>query len=118
MKISKKQRYPAELIEYAILLHRNYRLTFRDVSYVMAMRGIDISHKTIFEWVKKYSEEVRNMRIKNTNDYSINVSQVSCNGERLFMYRAINSKNKTLDIFFQKRKNENRAKKIFSKMEI
>lgn len=49
-------RYKWETIKMAIKMYNN-RYTYREVSENLAKKGIIVSHKTVYEWVKKFQKE-------------------------------------------------------------
>lgn len=51
-----KHRYPWAVMQTAIKMYHD-RYTFREVSENLAKKGITVSHKTVYEWVKKFDKE-------------------------------------------------------------
>ncbi len=47
-------RFPAEIIQYAVLLYCRFSLSFRDVEDLLAERGLYISYETVRRWVLKF----------------------------------------------------------------
>lgn len=116
MKINKGYRFPWEIIEKAVLLHKKENLTLRAISEKINYLGVHVSHKTIFEWLNKFSDSIKIKKIKKEKNYSIDVSEVRCNGKNMFMYKALNSKNKPIELFFFNHKNMKLAKKCLVQM--
>lgn len=113
MKLTNRHRHPWALIEKAVLLSKKEKLTYRDISDKISNLGIYVSHKTIFEWVQKFSTNVKIKKFKREEYYNIDVSEVRCNGKNMFMYQAFDSKKNTVGVFFRPKKNINIAKKHF-----
>jgi len=114
-KIHKQHRYPWAVIETAIQFYYNENMTFRSVAEKMLGHGIVVSHKTVYEWVQKFSENIKQKNRKRASVYDIDESYVKCNGEWKYMYRAHDRQSATLDVFMNEVKNKARAKSFFKK---
>ena len=44
---------PSEVITFVVFCRLRYRLTLRDLSEIMALRGIEVSHEAVREWETK-----------------------------------------------------------------
>ncbi len=114
--LDKQHRYPWPVIETAVQLHLAHDLPYRAVSEKMSELGVEVSHKTVFEWVQKFSDNVAAKGRRRGGSYSIEETFVKCNGELMYMYRAHDQKNVTLGVFLRARKNSVSAKSFFKKM--
>ena len=47
-------RFPAEVIVLAVRWYLRYKLTYRDVEELLAERGVDVDHVTIWRWVQRF----------------------------------------------------------------
>jgi hypothetical protein len=47
-------RFPPELIQHAVWLYYRSTLSFRDVEYLLAERGLDVSYETVRRWSHKF----------------------------------------------------------------
>ena len=52
--IYRRRRYTPELIELCVRWYPTYRLSYRDLSAMMAEREVAVSHTTIMRWVRHY----------------------------------------------------------------
>jgi hypothetical protein len=48
-------RFPAEVIVVAIRWYLRYGLSYRDVEELLAERGIEVDHVTVYRWVHRLS---------------------------------------------------------------
>jgi len=48
-----RYRFPAEIISHAVWLYNRFCLSFRDVEYLLAERGITVSYEAIRLWCLK-----------------------------------------------------------------
>ena len=48
-------RFPAEVILVAVRWYLRYGLSYRDVEELLAERGIEVDHVTIYRWVQRFT---------------------------------------------------------------
>src|SRR5437016_135865 len=48
-------RFPPEVITVAVRWYLRYRLSYRDVEELLAERGIEVDHMTVFRWVQRFT---------------------------------------------------------------
>jgi transposase-like protein len=41
---------PSDIVAFVVFCRRRYRLTLRDLSEILLLRGIEVSHETIRGW--------------------------------------------------------------------
>ncbi len=49
-----RRRYTSEVIELCVRWYLTYRLSYRDLSAMMAEREVTVSHTTIMRWVQHF----------------------------------------------------------------
>ncbi len=52
-------RFPREVISVAVRWYLRYGLSYRDVEELLAERGVDVDHVTIYRWVQRFTPEFR-----------------------------------------------------------
>jgi transposase, IS6 family len=50
-------RFPPEVITLAVGWYLRFGLSYRDVEELLAERGIEVDHVTIFRWVQRFAPE-------------------------------------------------------------
>ena len=50
-------RFPREVIALAVRWYLRYGLSYRDVEELLAERGIEVDHVTIYRWVQTFTSE-------------------------------------------------------------
>jgi hypothetical protein len=55
-----RHRFPAEVISYAVWLYFRFPLSLRMVEEMLAARGIEVSHETVWEWALKVGQSLAN----------------------------------------------------------
>ena len=48
-------RFPAEVIVVAVRWYLRYGLSYRDVDELLAERGIEVDHVTVYRWVQRFA---------------------------------------------------------------
>jgi transposase-like protein len=112
MSITKRHRYPWAVIEMCLRLHRAFHLSYRTIALKLQEHGIEVTHKTVFEWVQKfsfvtgYSQKPRKSQLK---DWAMEESLVTCNGKNFYMYRAHDTNDKTLSVILRDKRHKSSA---------
>ena len=98
-------RFPPDVIRQAVWLYLRFTLSFRDVEDLLAERGIDISYETIRRWVLKFgpvfARELRRRRPRPSSTWGLDEMVIRIGGERLCLWRAVDSEGELLDILVQ-----------------
>ncbi len=50
-------RFPREVIAVAVRWYLRFGLSYRDVEELLAERGIDVDHVTVYRWVQTFTAE-------------------------------------------------------------
>src|SRR3954447_24275097 len=48
-------RFPPEVIVVAVRWYLRYSLSYRDIEELLAERGVDVDHVTIYRWVQRFT---------------------------------------------------------------
>lgn len=92
----------------------------RDVENLLAERGIDVSYETVRYWANKFgpaiASNIRKVRGRGDSVWHLDEMVVRINGERLYMWRAVDKEGEALDVLVQKRRNKAAALKLLSKL--
>ncbi|MFZ9521546.1 MAG: DDE-type integrase/transposase/recombinase [Silvanigrellaceae bacterium] len=118
-RIDKQHRYPWEVIELAVIWYQRDHLTYRAVSDKLMQHGVEVSHKTVFEWVQKFGDVVssrpkRNLKPKNSG-LNIEESYVKVNGEWKYLYRSTDGRGNILNAVLRNRRNLASAKSFLKR---
>ncbi len=110
-----------EIIRLAVMYYVKYPLSFRQVEDILSERGIDISHETIRFWVHRFGPKfASNIRKKRAGQHSnwqwyLDEVFVKINGERYYLWRAVDHEGEVLECFVAKRRNKRSALKFLMK---
>ena len=112
-----------EVIRLAVMMYIRYPLSLRQVEDLLFERGIDISHETIRYWWNRFGPllagEIRNRRIKGRNysnwRWHLDELFVRINGERHYLWRAVDHEGEVLEAFVTRRRDRRAALKFLKR---
>ena len=113
-------RFPPEIISHAVWLYYRFCLSFRDVEDLLAKRGVIVSYETIRQWSRKFGAEYarrlkrREGRLGDT--WHLDELFVTIQGERQYLWRAVDQDGDVIDILVQPRRNRRAAERFFRKL--
>ena len=113
-------RFPAEIISHAVWLYHRFCLSFRDVEDLLAERGVTVSYEAIRLWCLKFGPEYarglkrRQGRLGDT--WHLDEVFVTIQGERQYLWRAVDQDGDVIDILVQPRRDRKAAKRFFRKL--
>src|SRR5262245_56890284 len=86
----------------------------------MLARGIDVSHEAIRLWTLRfgteYARRLRRIRGACSNIWHLNDLCLMINGERGWLWRAVDDAGEVLDILVQRRRSARAAKRFFRRL--
>jgi putative transposase len=116
----KNHRFPPDIISHAVWLYFRFCLSYRDVEELLFARGIIVTYEAIRKWCRKfgqsYANELRHRRPRPGDKWHLDEVFLTINGERHYLWRAVDQDGHILDILIQSRRNKKAAKKFFRKL--
>jgi putative transposase len=113
-------RFLPEIIAYAVWRYHRFYPSFRDVEELLAEREVPVSHEVIRQWCLKFgssfTKTLRHRQGRLGDTGQLDEMFVSINGERHYLWRAVDQEGQVLDILVQKRRNQCAAKRFFRKL--
>jgi transposase-like protein len=96
-----------------------YSLSFRDVEELLAERGLEADHTTIWRWVQRYGPELdQRLRchLKPTNkSWRVDETYIRVKGSWCYLHWAIDSAGATIDFLLSALRDADAAKRLFRK---
>ena len=93
--------FPSEVIVLAVRWYLRYGLSYRDVEELLAERGIDVDHVTIYRWVQRFTpllvEAARPCRHAVGDRWYVDETYVKVAGGWRYVYRAIDQFGQVID---------------------
>ena len=116
----KNHRFPGEIISHGVWLYYRFTLSYRDVEELLFERGITVSHEAIRKWCRKFGQDdanrLRRRRPRPGDKWHLDEVFLTINGERHYLWRAVDQDDNVLAILVQSRRNKHAAKKFFRKL--
>ena len=112
-----------EIIRLAVMLYVRFPLSLRNVEDLLHERGIDISHETVRFWWHRFgpmfAAEIRKRRIEGMKSsrwrWHLDEVFVKINGERHYLWRAVDHEGEVLESFVTKTRDRKAALKFLKK---
>ena len=112
-----------EVIRLAVMMYIRYPLSLRQIEDILFERGIDISHETIRYWWNRFgpmfAAEIRKRRIEGRNysnwRWHLDEVFVRINGERHYLWRAVDHEGEVLEAFVTRRRDRRAALKFLKR---
>jgi putative transposase len=116
----KTYRFPAEIISHGVWLYYRFCLSYRDVEELLFARGIRVTYEAIRKWCRKfgqqYANQLRRRRPRPGDTWHLDEVFLTINGQRRYLWRAVDQDGHVLDILVQRRRDKQAAKKFFRKL--
>jgi transposase-like protein len=111
-------RFPPDVILLAVRWYLRYSLSYRDLEEIVAERGIDVDHVTVYRWVKPFTplliDAARPCRHKVDDRWFVDETYVKVNGVWRYVYRAVDQHGQVIDVLDSKRRDIASAGRFFS----
>jgi putative transposase len=116
----KNHRFPAEIISHSVWLYSRFCLSYRDVEELLFARGIVVTYEAIRKWCRKfgqqYANELGRRHPRPGDTWHLDEVFLRINGERHYLWRAVDQDGHVLDILVQRRRDKPAAKRFFRKL--
>ena len=114
-----------DVIRLAVMLYVRFPLSLRNVEDLLHERGIDVSHETIRFWWQRFgpmfAAEIKRKRVDRMRAFSnwrwhLDEVFVKVNGERRYLWRAVDHEGEVLEAVVTKRRDKRAALKLLKKL--
>jgi putative transposase len=116
----KRHRFPPQIIAHAVWLYFRFPLSLRLVEEMLLERGIIVSYETVRRWAIKFGPDyARRLKRKKPTRHDIwhlDEVVISINGEKRFLWRAVDQDGYVLDEIVQVRRNTRAAKRLLKRL--
>jgi transposase, IS6 family len=96
-----------------------YGLSYRDVEELLAERGIEVDHVTIYRWVQTFTPQfidaARPARHAGGDRWFLDETYVKVAGRWTYLYRAIDQHGQVIDVLMSPRRNAAAARSFFDR---
>jgi IS6 family transposase len=112
-------RFPREVIAVAVRWYLRYGLSYRDVEELLAERGIEVDHVTIYRWVQTFTAEfigaARSARHAAGDRWFVDETYVKVAGRWTYLYRAVDQYGQVIEVLVSPRRNSVAARSFFAR---
>jgi transposase-like protein len=106
------------VILLAVRWYLRYGLSYRDVEELLAERGIDVDHVTIYRWVQRFTpmliDAARPCRHAVGGRWFVDETYVKVAGRWRYVYRAVDQYGQVIDVFVSRRRDIGAARRFFA----
>jgi IS6 family transposase len=111
-------RFPPEVITVAVRWYLRYGLSYRDVEELLAERGIEVDHVTIYRWVQRFTplliDAARPCRHVPGDRWFVDETYVKVAGRWVYLYRAIDQYGQVIDVLVSEKRDLPATRRFFT----
>jgi transposase, IS6 family len=111
-------RFPAEVILLAVRWYLRYGLSFRDLEELLAERGVEVDHVTLYRWVQRFTpmliDAARPCRHVAGERWFVDETYVKVSGVWRYVYRAVDQQGQVIDGYVSQRRDIGSARRFFT----
>src|SRR4029453_7153981 len=112
-------RFPPDVIVVGVRWYLRYGLSYRDIEELLAERGVEVDHVTVFRWVQRFTpllaDAARFARHAPGDRWFVDETYVNVNGVWRYVYRAIDQYGQVIDVLVSARRDAATAHRFFQR---
>jgi transposase-like protein len=112
-------RFPPDVIVLAVRWYLRFGLSYRDLEELLAERGVEVDHVTIYRWVLRFTpllaEAARPCRHAVGNRWQVDETYVKVAGQWRYVYRAIDQFGQVIDVLAPQQRDAKAAHRFFQR---
>jgi transposase, IS6 family len=112
-------RFPPEVITVAVRSYLRYGLSYRDVEEMLAERGIEVDHVTVYRWVHEFTplfaDAARPLRHAPGDRWFVDETYVKVAGRWRYLYRAVDQYGQVIDVLLSEQRDTVTARRFFTR---
>ena len=111
-------QFPPEVILLAVRWYLRYGLSSRDLEELLAERGIEVDHVTLYRWVQRFTplviDAARPRRHAVGDRWFVDETYVKVAGTWRYVYRAVDQNGQVIDAWVSRKRDVKAAARFFS----
>jgi transposase-like protein len=115
----KGRHFTGEVILWAVRWYLMFPVSYRDLELMLADRGVEVDHTTIFRWIQAYAaalEKRLRPHLRSCNgSWRVDETYIKVKGRWTYLYRAVDGRGQTIDFLLSARRDAAAAKRFFRK---
>jgi transposase-like protein len=112
-------RFPPDMIVLALRWYLRYGLSYRDVEELLAERGIEVDHVTIYRWVHRFTPLLADAagpcRRTVADRWFVDETYVKVAGQWRYVYRVVDQAGQIIDVCVSTRRDLLAARRFFAR---
>ena len=102
----------------AVRWYLRYSLSYRDLEELLAERGIEVDHVTVFRWVQRFTPELidaaRPSRHGVGDRWLVDETYAKVNGVWRYVCRAVDQHGQVIGVYVSQRRDTSSARRFFT----
>src|SRR5881397_3372862 len=111
--------YPPEVIMLAVRWYLRFGLSYRDLEELLAERGVDVDHVTVYRWVQCFTplliDAARPCRHAVGGRWFVDKTYVKVAGRWRYVYRAVDQHGQVIDVYLAAKRDNAAATAFFKR---
>ena len=111
-------RFPPKVILLAVRWYLRFGLSYRDLEELLAERGIEVDHVTLYRWVQRFTrllvDAARPCRHAVGDRWFVDETYVKVAGVWRYVYRAIDHNGQVIDVYVSNKRDTTAATRFFA----
>jgi transposase-like protein len=111
--------FPPDVIVLAVRWYLRFGLSYRDVEELLAERGVEVDHVTVYRWVGRFTPQLadaaRPCRHAVGDRWQVDETYTKVAGQWRDVYRAIDQFGQVIDVFVSQRRDATAARRFFER---
>jgi len=107
------------VITVAVRWYLRYGLSYRDVEELLAERGIEVDHVTVYRWVQRFTplfaDAARPLRHATGDRWFVDETYVKVAGRWRYLYRAVDQFGQVIDVMMSEQRDTAAARRFFTR---
>jgi putative transposase len=116
----KRHRFPPAIIALAVWLYFRFPLSLRLVEEMLLERGVIVSYETIRRWALKFGADyacrLKRKAPRRNDIWHLDEVVISINGEKRYLWRAVDQEGYVLDEIVQIHRNTKAARRLLTRL--
>jgi len=111
--------FPPDVITLAVRWYLRYGLSYRDLEELLAERGVEVDHVTVYRWVQRFTplfaEAGRPCRHATGNRWFVDETYVKVAGRWRYLYRAVDQFGQVIDVLVSEQRDTAAARRFLTR---
>ncbi len=107
------------MITVAVRWYLRYGLSYRDVEELLAERGVEVDHVTVYRWVQRFTplfaDAARPLRHATGDRWFVDETYVKVAGRWRYLYRAVDQYGQVIDVLLSQQRDTAAARRFFTR---